>query len=318
MTPVAEIVIPTVGRPSLAVLLDALASQDTPWCAGITVVDDRATPDDLLLPRTAGSDPDLTVVRSGGRGPAAARNAGLAHTRAPWVVFLDDDLVPATGWAAALRADLAGSDADTAAVRGVVVDARGPDPVRRDDASLPEISGPTPDADLAYRRDALVRVGGFDERLAAPRHEHAEVALRLRRNGAGIATGRRVTVHTPPPSGPRAIVAGQRYHRDDARMRWEHGRHWRRDAAVGRSRIRRHLVTTATGIAAGIATATGHRRAAVIAAALWLAMSAEPRRPPERVGLRTGPAVLATVVVPPAAVYHRIRGELAVRKVATP
>lgn len=313
----AEIVIPTVGRPSLTTLLHALAAQEPPWPGRVIVVDDRADADPPL-PDPTRSDLDVVIVRSGGRGPAAARNAGLADARAPWVVFLDDDVVPAPGWVAALHADLAATRSTTAAVRGRIVAA--PEP---DGAPSHAVTGPAPGAgaDLAYRREALAGVGGFDERLAFPHLEHAEVGLRLRRTGGEVVPGTRTALHTTPPVGPWAAVARLRRHRDDARLRWEHGRDWRREAAVGGSRVRRHLVTTGAGLVAVAAAATGHRRAAALGGTLWLALTAKRVDPPELAGPyrpRGGVAsvVLARAAVPPAAVYHRIRGELTVRKMA--
>lgn len=319
--PAAEIVIPTVGRPSLVDLLRALAAQDPRWPGRITVVDDRADAD-RPLPALSGGGLDVAVVRSGARGPAAARNTGLADARAPWVVFLDDDVVPTPGWVAALHTDLAATDEATVAVRGRVVIRPEPD----GDPTVPpgtlETAGTSPNADFAYRRDALTAVGGFDERLAHPHHEHAEVALRLRRTGAEVVPGRRTAWHAPRPVGARATVAHQRRLRDDARMRWEHGRHWRREAGVGRSRVRQHLVTTGSGLIAVAAAATGHRRIATVGGALWLALTTGPAWAPAAVGTRAprarASAAFAGAAVPPTAVYHRICGELAVRKMATP
>ncbi|WP_343244762.1 glycosyltransferase, partial [Streptomyces sp. SID11385] len=48
----------------------------------------------------------VTLLRSGGRGPAAARNTGFAATGAPWVVFLDDDVRVGAEWAGLLAEDL--------------------------------------------------------------------------------------------------------------------------------------------------------------------------------------------------------------------
>ncbi|MFC6557434.1 glycosyltransferase family 2 protein, partial [Nonomuraea cavernae] len=76
-------VVPTTGRRSLGATLAAL-----PPDVAVIVVDDRPA-GGAALPLPA----RVRVVRSGGRGPAAARNAGWRAARTPWVVFLDDDVV---------------------------------------------------------------------------------------------------------------------------------------------------------------------------------------------------------------------------------
>ena len=66
------VVIPTVGRTSLAEALTAIGG-GTDHPALIVVVDDRSEPDRALpLPAVLSQ---VRVVLSGGRGPAAARNA---------------------------------------------------------------------------------------------------------------------------------------------------------------------------------------------------------------------------------------------------
>lgn len=97
------VVIPTVGRPSLAVLLEHLAPQVGTW--PVVVVDDRPDADHpLALPPDR---PRRTAVsHSGGRGPAAARNLGWQAADTEWVVFLDDDVLPHGDWAERLADDL--------------------------------------------------------------------------------------------------------------------------------------------------------------------------------------------------------------------
>src|SRR4051812_35988325 len=94
-TPDCSIVIPTIGRDSLRWLLAAL--EQMPGIDGIQiiVVDDRPkSPSELVLE----SEHPLVVLRSGGRGPAAARNVGWRAATSRWVAFLDDDVLPHPYW----------------------------------------------------------------------------------------------------------------------------------------------------------------------------------------------------------------------------
>src|SRR5204863_4651615 len=96
--------------------------------ARVSTVDDR-TVDPPRRNRTAGSGspseavppalaPVAVVIPSRGRGPAAARNAGWVASAAEWVVFLDDDVVPAGTWLHDLAADLTGLAPDVGASQG--------------------------------------------------------------------------------------------------------------------------------------------------------------------------------------------------------
>src|SRR3954465_10451031 len=97
MTDVA-IVVPTTGRGSLGTLLAGLAGTGA---HRITVVDDRARGSRLRVP--AG----VELLRSGGRGPAAARNVGWrASGPSRWVAFLDDDVQVEPEWGSRLLEDL--------------------------------------------------------------------------------------------------------------------------------------------------------------------------------------------------------------------
>src|SRR5205823_3661190 len=120
-----SVVVPTVGRSSLARLLAALASGRGPRAAEIVVVDDRRAPTGPLpglsgpVAGPAGVRP--RVLRGEGRGPAAARNVGWRATSTPWVAFLDDDVLPPADWPARLAADLVDLPPDVAASQGRIV-----------------------------------------------------------------------------------------------------------------------------------------------------------------------------------------------------
>jgi GT2 family glycosyltransferase len=91
--PALSVIVPTVGRPGpLARCLAALETQDAEVPFEIVVVDDAPSGS----PRTvAPPDPSVQVIDSGGRGAAAARNAGARAATGNVLLFLDDDLVPA-------------------------------------------------------------------------------------------------------------------------------------------------------------------------------------------------------------------------------
>jgi histidinol-phosphate phosphatase family protein len=250
-----DVVIPTVGRPSLRRLRQALAPQLEALDGGrMIVVEDRD-----------------------GDGPAAARNRGWRQSEADWIAFLDDDVVPAPGWARSLQADLEGLSETTAASQGrlsVPLPAgRRPTDWERDVAGLAGARWIT--ADLAVRRVALESSGGFDERFRRAYREDTDFALRLLRGGWQIVPGERRCTHPVPPAGFWVSVARQRGNADDVLMRALHGRHWRRWGGAPRGRLRRHLATSGLLAGAAAAAATGRPRLARGLGAGWLAATAE-------------------------------------------
>jgi len=311
-----DIVVPTAGRSSLQRLLDALAAGPGLPPRALILVDDRpgaaAGPLDATVPD--GLSPRVEVLATGGRGPAAARNAGWRLARAPWVVFLDDDVVPAADWRGRLQADLRAAGPGVAAIQGRIrvplpADRR-PTDWERNVAGLQDARWIT--ADLAVRRSALRAVGGFDERFPRAYREDADLALRLRSAGFELARGDREVVHPVPPADRWVSVRKQAGNADDALMAALHGRDWRRRADAPPGRLAAHAATTALGLGAAAAAAAGRPRAAAALGAGWLGATAQfalkriapgPRTPGEIATM-----VLTSLMIPPTATAYRLVG----------
>ncbi|MGW0197852.1 glycosyltransferase family 2 protein [Nonomuraea sp. NPDC003201] len=291
------VVIPTIGRASLA----------------------DAIPKDV---------PVIVVADTERRGPAAARNKGWRQARTPWVVFLDDDVVPAEGWLEAVIKDLAELPEDVGGSQGRIhvplPEGRRPTDAERNTAALASAEWIT--ADMAYRRTALEKVGGFDERFPRAYREDADLALRVMAAGFRLVKGERVTRHPVRDDGFWASVRFQRGNADDALMRRIHGPGWRSRIGAG-GLLPRHAVTAALGLSAvaiGLAAAvmrpggrTG-KGAALLAATGWAALTARfawervapgPRTPAEMIKM-----VVTSAIIPPVACLHRLRGELRERR----
>lgn len=315
MSPDYSVVIPTVGRESLGVVLEALANGAGPRPREVIVVDDRANPSPPLA--TSGNLP-VRVLTSGGGGPAAARNLGWREASGDWVAFLDDDVVPPPDWAAALAADLHEHvDASQARITVPLPADRAPTDFERGTAGLATARWIT--ADMAFRRKALDDVGGFDERFPRAYREDAEIALRLLDRGYRLAVGERVTTHPVRDSDFLASVRAQRGNADDALMRRLHGSGWRTRIGGHPGRLRWHVLTTVSGIASVLFGLLGKRRAAAVSGAVWAALTADFARRRVLPGPRTPDEVLKMVVtsaaIPPVACAHRLRGELRFRDV---
>jgi glycosyltransferase involved in cell wall biosynthesis len=307
-----DVVVPTVGRPSLDVVVDSLRRM-LPASATLVLADDRPA---RAAPLAVPDDPRVRVVRSGGRGPAAARNAGWRTGRAPWVAFLDDDVDPPIGWLRDLERDLAQAAPDVAAVQGRV---EVPLPVGRRhtdwERNVAGLAGATwVTADMAVRRVALEAVGGFDERFPRAYREDTDLALRLLDAGWRLDVGERRVRHPVRPAPWWVSVRLQRGNADDVLLERLHGRQWRDRLGVAPGAWSSYPPTVALAVAALGALAVGHRRAAAAAAALWLGRTARFawRRAapgPRRAGELAAMAV-TSAAIPPAACYQRLRGHV--------
>jgi HAD superfamily hydrolase (TIGR01662 family) len=315
----SSVVVPTIGRPSLDVLLDALAAAPGPRPAELVLVDDRPA-GAPLRPERPGLPP-VRVVRTGGGGPARARNLGWRAARTEWVAFLDDDVVPDPDWYQRLEQDLAALPADVAGSQGRVrvplpADRR-PTDWERGTAGLASSSWIT--ADLAYRRSALAAVGGFDERFPRAFREDSDLALRVMDTGARLVRGERWITHPVRPADRWISVRVQAGNADDVLMRRLHGPGWRERAHAALGRRPQHTAVTAAALAAVGGAALRRPRAAALAAAAWLAGTAEFAWARIAPGPRTRDEVttmiLTSAAIPPLATWHWLAGVVRHRRV---
>ena len=96
-------------------------------------------------------------------GSYAARNAGWRASRGEIVAFTDDDCLPQPGWLSALR--LALSDPSSPAAQGVTLAVPGKITPFTHQIEQTEQGPPYRTCNIAYRRETLTHLGGFDDRF---------------------------------------------------------------------------------------------------------------------------------------------------------
>lgn len=288
---------------TLGAALAALAEQDTTARFEVLVVDDGSS--DATVAVAESAPVPVTVVQGGGRGPAAARNAGAAAATGRVLAFTDADCVPEPGW---LSAGLRALE-DAELVQGPVLPPEGAELGPFDRFIWVEREhGLYETANLLLRRDLFERLGGFESVLVPRRGielgEDVWLGWRARRAGARTTfAGDALVRHAVFPRGPGGFIA------ERARLRFFP----ELVARVPELRdvfLHRRLFLSARSArfdlaAAGVAVALGARRTAPLLAALPYAR--EVRRGAEG---RPGVAavqVAADAVGAAALVYGSIR-----------
>jgi GT2 family glycosyltransferase len=173
--PTCSVIVPTYRRPqALRRCVEAIAGQAYPATRLELVVADDGEDDglpDLLAPFRGRVE--LTLVRSGRRGPAAARNAAAAVAGGELLAFTDDDCEPDPGWLAALASP---RDGAPVAVGGRTLNGLPRNPRSRFSQLVisagyahnnvdPDDARFLTSNNIAVTRDAYTAVGGFDERF---------------------------------------------------------------------------------------------------------------------------------------------------------
>jgi GT2 family glycosyltransferase len=178
-SPSVSIVIPTYKRPDLLNrCLLALTRQTVPGHSfEVIVVDDGRDDETRALveafnERNQGAPAFRYLQPDGTRGPAAARNRGWQQAEAPLIAFTDDDTRPEPNW---LHEGCRAMTRNVVAVGGrvVVPTTATPTDHERNTQGLEAAEFAT--ANAFVLRDALVAVGGFDERFTRAWREDSDL-----------------------------------------------------------------------------------------------------------------------------------------------
>jgi glycosyltransferase involved in cell wall biosynthesis len=194
--PRVSVVIPTRDRPaSLARCLASLCVQRAIELEVLVVDDGSVAADDVG--RTTGSCPGASLVRLDGRGPAAARNAGIRRATCEIVLLIDDDCVAEPTWAAAL----AGAVARTGALAAgrTLHDAGSPIVAASETIVLhaERADAFATTRNVGVRRD-LALAAPFDERFREAGGEDREWCRRLGEQGISVLPVADAVVHHRP------------------------------------------------------------------------------------------------------------------------
>lgn len=297
-----DIVVPTIGRDSLRELLQSLARARGPLPQRVIVVDDRQLPDPpLSLDIDEPLKSRISVLNGNAWGPASARNIGWRAAKAAFVAFLDDDVIVDTDWLERLAGDIHTLGPEDAGCQGRVgvplPQDRPPTDWERNVAGLQHSSWIT--ADMVYRREVLEQLGGFDERFRRAYREDADFALQVFNAGYRLVRGSRGVAHPVRPADSWVSVRLQAGNADDVLMTAKHGRDWRERARAPQGRWPYHLATVVCFAA----------WAGLTADFAWKRIAPGPRTARE---IRT--MILTSAVIPFAAVYHTMRGAIALAR----
>jgi len=172
-----------------------------------------ACPQGIAVAENMEALPDIKSIPFDEANISAARNLGLVNAAGEVVAFIDDDAVPEPQWlrhliAPALRADVAAMGGYVRGRNGIsyqykarTLDGQGmPQPVDIDPLQATVLVPPpdraikTEGTNMAFRRDVLIRIGGFDPAFRFYLDE-TDVNMRLARAGHATALVPLAQVH---------------------------------------------------------------------------------------------------------------------------
>jgi len=276
-----SIVIPTYRRRrSLERVLAGVRDQEYPIDRlEVIVVNDGGDDGTVEMVRRLDLGFNLLLLEQQNRGPGAARNLGVEHAAGPFVLFLDDDVVP-TSRLVAEHASAHCERRDLVVMGSMLGDGRERMPwLRWESVTLAKqyedmdagLFKPTPwqfyTGNASLRREHVIQAGGFDPRYR--RAEDVELGFRLERLGLTFVFDRRAEgLHLLRRSYAAWLDGARQYGRNDvlfgkvterviAETRTRH-RYTRRLIrwGIGHRRLR-SAVAPAVKLAAGASFAAG-------------------------------------------------------------
>jgi GT2 family glycosyltransferase len=203
-----SVVVPTRNRlGELKKCLTALRQQNFPKEDYEIIVCDDGSVEDVksLVLELAQGRSTWRYLRQNPKGPGAARNLGIKHAYGAIVAMTDSDTLPEPNWLIKLWEALERNQ-NAVAVEGRVY-------AQNEGEYGPLGEGPTNKSggvyltcNCAYRREVLLKVGGFDESFPFPAYEDTELAARVQQFGPIVWQPDAVVVHPERALTTRGVI----------------------------------------------------------------------------------------------------------------
>lgn len=203
-----SIVIPTRNRAGdLRRCLESLAGQSYPLSRVEILICDDGSTEPLAETIKAGKELGLPLyhLRQEPAGPAAARNLGIRAARGEIIAMTDSDTIPDRSWLGSLIDALRSHPAAVGVEGRVEASNQGEfEPLGEGPVNLE--GGVFLTCNCAYRRSALVAVGGFDETFPFPAYEDTELAASISQFGPIIWQPQALVLHPRRPLGVATVL----------------------------------------------------------------------------------------------------------------
>jgi glycosyltransferase involved in cell wall biosynthesis len=261
--------------------------------------------------------PEMPVVKympaNGKRGPAAARNRGWRAARGHIIAFTDDDCIPDPEW---LRSGVQAIDGghDGAYGRVIVPLPKCPTDYEKDTAGLERSEFIT--ANCFYHRSLLEASGGFDDRFTMAWREDSDLYFTLLEKGFDLVSVDSALVYHPVRSARWGVsITQQKKAQFNALLYKKHPRLYRKKI---QPRPPWHYYIAVIGGAAALAGLVFQNSAWMLSGFLvWFLATAAfclVRLRGTSHSLRhVFEMIVTSIVIPPLAVYWRLRGALQFR-----
>lgn len=311
--PFVSVVIPTHGRFALLErCLRSLLAQSYPAERYEIIViedgdrDQRLT--ELVTRLTESTGVKITHQISSGSGPAAARNRGWRLAEGSIIAFTDDDVFASPNWLAEGVKMFRDGVAGVAGKTEVPLPAH-PTDHQRNVGRLAFSRFVT--CNVFYRKDCLERVGGFDEQFRRAYREDTDLAFSLRKQGCRLVECDTAIVYHPPRRARwLSSVSEQSRQMYDALLYKKHPELFRQ--VVKRRPPLQYYAITLGYLGLPLALLANNWLLASLLAGAVLALEAEfitrRLRGTSKRADHVLEMIISSLVIPPIAIYWRLRG----------
>ena len=162
----------------------------------LIIVDDCSKDDTLGILKKI-KDKNLNVLKTDkNSGPAVARNIGVKNSRGEYIFFIDGDCIASKNW---IKEGLKGfKEKGCLGVEGkIYYVSKNYRPTAIDDIGQNLIGGQYMTGNIAYKKEILVKIGGFDPKLK--RMEDRDLGLMILRKGNIIFNPKMIVFHQKFP-----------------------------------------------------------------------------------------------------------------------